>query len=545
MSRCVVCQEEYAPGVFTCPRDGATLPQSLEGTVLGERYRVLRTLGEGGMGQVYLAEHVLLGKQVAVKVLRHDFSAKEDLVKRFQLEAVAASQIGQENIVDVTDFGQTPERSFYYVMEYVPGRSLGQLVDGAGPMPADRALPLFTQICKALAAAHARGIVHRDLKPDNVIVSRLADSSEKAKVLDFGISKVGEGPSGSRITQVGMVVGTPHYMAPEQAVGSDVDQRADIYAFGVLAYEVLTGKVPFDAENPVQVLLKHQSELPQPPSERAPVMAIPQAVEDLVLRCLEKRREDRPQDMAEVLRALDGCMVELGLSVGSASLALAASGRTDPAGMPVPPRREAAAARLPLPEVAVPVPGGAALPSGLTAELAHARFTDRRGYVVLGVLALLIGAVGVMLAFTGRAARESVEVVRPAQAPRSLQQALATPPPSPPVAAAAPVLARVMVSSVPGGARVLGANHQLLGQTPFTLQLAHGEQREVHLEVPGYRPASRVVGARDGSVEVKLERLPVPVRTPPAVHKGPAVSSPADDGYRKVDRDDIRNPYGN
>jgi serine/threonine-protein kinase len=280
--------------------DGTRLAPApeIEGRVLGDRYRIISRLGQGGMGSVYLAEHVTLGKRMAVKVLRPEYSRDEELLHRFQHEARAASQIGQENIVEVFDFGHTPEGEAYFVMEALDGESLARILHRDGPMPVARALPVFLQICRALGAAHQRGIVHRDLKPENVFVMRRTDGTDFVKVLDFGIAKGPGAPDTKRLTRAGSIIGTPEYMSPEQASATTIDQRSDVYAFGVLAYETLTGRLPFDGDTPLATLMKHQSDAPLPPRQLRP--ELPPEVEELVLRALVKRPEGRQQSMQEV-----------------------------------------------------------------------------------------------------------------------------------------------------------------------------------------------------------------------------------------------------
>src|SRR6266568_2715506 len=311
MPTCPTCRQAREEGATACPDDGTLLvPDPLLGQVLGERYRLLERIGAGGMGTVYRAEHVVLRKQMAVKVLRPELSADDELVRRFQQEAVAASAIGQENIVNVTDFGRTPQGSLYFVMEELEGQSLGVLLQ-AGPLQIERVVLLLAQVCRALAAAHGRGIVHRDLKPDNVIVVRREDGSDFVKVVDFGISKNGAGPERGRVTRAGTIIGTPEYMAPEQGAAAPVDHRADIYAFGVLAYELLTGVLPFHGECAIATLIEHQTKSPEPPSRLRP--GLPPELEALILRALEKRREERQQSMVEVASELTRVLAGLGL----------------------------------------------------------------------------------------------------------------------------------------------------------------------------------------------------------------------------------------
>ncbi len=266
------------------------------GRVFGQRYRVLRRLGEGGMGAVYLCEHEVLGRRFAVKVLRPDRAADLELRERFRNEALAASRIGQENVVDVLDFGEEADGALYYVMEALEGRSLGAVIREEGPLPVGRTLALVENVARALAAAHARGVIHRDVKPENVFVVRGHDGIERAKVLDFGISHVDLGQQ--RITRAGSIIGTPEYMAPEQALGGEVDHRADVYALGVLAFEMLTGTLPLVGDSAVATLLAHQTRVPAAPSQlRA---GVPAEVDALVLRALAKSPAERFDSMLEL-----------------------------------------------------------------------------------------------------------------------------------------------------------------------------------------------------------------------------------------------------
>ncbi|MHB1845593.1 MAG: serine/threonine-protein kinase, partial [Deltaproteobacteria bacterium] len=268
-----------------------------------DRYQVLERIGEGGMGAVYAVEHVMLRKRMAMKVLRPELGVHDELLGRFHQEAIAASRIGQENIVSVTDFGRTEDGVAYLVMEELRGVSLSQAIRSGSGLPPARAVAIAAQIARALEAAHAAGIVHRDLKPDNVMLLP-RDGGELVKILDFGVSKV-TCDDDQRRTQVGMILGTPEYMSPEQSAGKAIDLRSDVYSFGVVLFEMLSGQTPFWAENPMQLLLKHQAEAPPTLASVAPeaVAAVP-ALAHLVARCLEKRPEDRPQDMSACLAGL-------------------------------------------------------------------------------------------------------------------------------------------------------------------------------------------------------------------------------------------------
>jgi tRNA A-37 threonylcarbamoyl transferase component Bud32 len=279
----------------------------LAGTVLADRYRILKKLGEGGMGSVYLAEHTTINKRLAIKVLSPEYSHKQDLVDRFLQEARAASMIEQENVVEITDFGSTPGGSVFFAMEFLNGEDLSSTIKREGPLPWPRARVIMLQVCAALSAAHAAGIIHRDMKPENCYRIRRGTNDDFIKVLDFGIAKVqsDEGDGGKGLTRTGMIFGTPEYMSPEQAKGEKVDHRVDIYASGIILYELLTGRVPFTADTFMGILTKHMFEAPPAPSTMVPNCAVPADVEAIILKALQKDREYRFQSMAELATAIE------------------------------------------------------------------------------------------------------------------------------------------------------------------------------------------------------------------------------------------------
>ena len=268
----------------------------LIGKVLDGRYQIEDVLGEGGMGIVYRAVHTTLGKQLAIKVLRPEVSRKEEILARFKQEARSASAIGNQHIIDISDFGVLRDGSTYFVMEFLGGQSLTQALRD-GKFETARTIHVTKQLCNALGAAHEIGVVHRDLKPDNVQLVPRDGTSDFVKVLDFGIAKVGG--ASSKLTQAGQVFGTPHYMSPEQCAGSAVDNRTDIYALGVMMYEMATGQVPFDADNLMGILTKHMYENPILPREFDPPTDVPPALEAVIMKALAKKPDTRYQSMNE------------------------------------------------------------------------------------------------------------------------------------------------------------------------------------------------------------------------------------------------------
>jgi eukaryotic-like serine/threonine-protein kinase len=315
-------------GSSSADPEGAGTPGTevdpLVGTVIADRYRVDAQLGVGGMGAVYRAEHVLMRKPVAVKVLHREMTVMDEVVKRFEREAIAAGRIDHPNVTVATDFGKLEDGSFYLVLEYVPGRSLTQAM-AEGPMPVERALFIARQVAAGLAAAHAAGIVHRDLKPDNIMLIERGGTKDFVKVLDFGIAKISaEASGGAQLTRIGSVFGTPAYMAPEQAAGQPVDHRADLYSLGLVLYEMLAGHAAFEAEELVALLTKQLTEPPPPlPDTVDPEVAA------LVMQLLEKDPNARPQSAAELVSIIDARLGPQALQPDS-SVAGAASARVAP-----------------------------------------------------------------------------------------------------------------------------------------------------------------------------------------------------------------------
>ncbi len=291
------------------------------GEVISKRYRISALLGEGGMGAVYLAEHMHMKKRFALKLLHPAMAGNEEVIERFRREAEAAAHLDHPNVVAATDFGQTDDGSFFLVLEYIDGTSLREVIEG-GPMPAARALHIVRQIALGLGRAHDAGIVHRDLKPENVMLVRKEDDADFVKVLDFGVARIEpqaerEG-SDQPLTRLGTVVGTPAYMAPEQALGEKVTPRSDLYALGIVLYELLTGKHPFDGD-PMAMLSLHLVAPVPAMAVRAPGVVVPPAVEALVRRLLEKDAAARPASGRELVDATYAAALDSGVALPAAA----------------------------------------------------------------------------------------------------------------------------------------------------------------------------------------------------------------------------------
>jgi serine/threonine protein kinase len=328
-------------------------------------FRLIRKLGGGGMGTVYLGEHTLIGSKVAVKFLHEHFASNEALVQRFLAEARAVNLIGHENIINIFDMNVLPPRRHYLVMEYLEGSPLSSMT--SSPQSPSVIVPILTQVCDALQAAHFNGVVHRDLKPENIFLVRHDRTPHFVKVLDFGIAKLFDGRQAPGQTSLGTIIGTPEYMAPEQWAGKGVDGRTDLYALGIIAYELLTGRTPFGKGGLGSLLHAHLQEMPAAPHEVNPSVPIP--LSQIVMRAMAKRPEERFQSASELRAALEQALT----SDAPASLpslgAPAAAVASPPPSLPpdtamgslptalAPPRRPASPAPLEFPARVVLGPG--------------------------------------------------------------------------------------------------------------------------------------------------------------------------------------------
>jgi serine/threonine-protein kinase len=286
-------------------------PDPLVGSLIGERYRVLAPLGRGGMGAVYRVEHTMMKKELAMKLLHPELSRLEEVARRFEREAEAAARLDHPNIVSVTDFGRS-QGLLFLIMELLQGPSLTEVIRPDGehgrPLGVARALDILRQILRALDHAHASGVVHRDLKPDNIVLVEREGKRDFVKLLDFGIAKITSGggeATRETLTQAGVVFGTPEYLSPEQAMGEEADGRADLYAAGVILYEMLTGRRPFEATSKVEVMSMHLTRDAAPMRRVAPAADIPLGLERVVGRAMAKKREQRYGSANEFLHAIE------------------------------------------------------------------------------------------------------------------------------------------------------------------------------------------------------------------------------------------------
>jgi len=309
---CPKCQAAFDTDATHCPADGRkllTVKDAVEervGTTIDGRYTLLEVVGRGGMGSVYRAMQHSMERQVAVKLLTREISADEKLVKRFLQEARAAAALNHPGIITLHDFGQSESGELYLAMELLEGRDLAQLLHDEGSLTVERTMRLVNQLLDALEHAHERGIVHRDLKPENVFVSTDSRGREHVRVLDFGIAKLRQFDGAESLTGAGMVCGTPMYMSPEQAKDEEVDGRSDIYSVGVLMYEMLSGRPPFDGDSSMQIMLAHCKKPVPPLHLEAPWVRLELA--EAIEWGLAKAPDHRPVDAHEFRMALDGAI---------------------------------------------------------------------------------------------------------------------------------------------------------------------------------------------------------------------------------------------
>jgi serine/threonine-protein kinase len=310
---CPQCGTEYPANARFCEIDGtalrgAAVGSDLVGTIVADRYHVLKKLGEGGMGQVYLVEHVKMGRKSALKVMHPGMVKDIDSISRFNREAANASRIAHPNVASIYDFGETPDGIIYLAMEFVDGPPLKSVIEQAGALSPKRAADIVRQTADALAVAHDMGIVHRDLKPDNIMLARTRDGDDLVKVVDFGIAKAA-GNEAQKVTKTGLVVGTPEYMSPEQLSGDKLDGRSDIYSLGLVAFNMLTGKLPFPSDSAQESMIMRLTDQPKPLHEMRPEIAWPADVQAVMDKALERDASIRYQNATDfgrdLVRAID------------------------------------------------------------------------------------------------------------------------------------------------------------------------------------------------------------------------------------------------
>lgn len=447
------------------------------GTVIDGRYKVETVLGEGGMGVVYRCTHQIIGKKLALKVLRADLARDVEVTERFLNEAKAASAIGNAHIIDISDFGQFADGATYFVMEYLVGNPLSSILTPGEPLPTPRLLHLARQIAEGLSAAHAAGIVHRDLKPDNVFLIERGSDPDFVKILDFGIAKVST--SEGKLTRAGTVFGTPHYMSPEQAAGTSVDHRGDIYSLGVMLFEMACGKIPFDADNFMGVLSQHMYKAAPILSEASPRPAeLPKGLEAVVMKCLSKRPESRYQSMAELIVELD--KLKAGLRPAAAIELL-----ENPNDFSTPGAYFDAD------------PGSIALPKAPAKTL-----------LVGAALGLMILVGGGAFLLTSRGLKQP-----PITAVPSKVEVENVPTALEPVTRVGPALTQVALATEPLDAHIWKGTEDL-GMAPVILDVPAGQALQVVIKREGYKDATVMVDGSEARQSIKLEKIDAAAQKP-------------------------------
>jgi serine/threonine protein kinase len=319
MKYCTACHKTYPTGQDVCPADHTKLQVAHElqpGMIIRNKYQILSRIGIGGMGLVYCGRHLTFNELCAIKIVNDDIAGDATFLQRFQTEAVVTRKLRHPNAVRVDDFDYTEDGRPFIVMELVEGKNISEILQTEGALAVPRAVRIARQVALAIAMAHKLGIVHRDLKPGNIILTTDEHGQEVAKVLDFGIAKLREAAGESRpeMTMTGMVVGTPLYMSPEQFMGKkaggDIDGRTDIYSLGVVLYQMVTAELPFEADTPYALMLQHLQGAVTPPHELKPELHIPAALSQVILKAMEKSREQRFQTAEEFVAALDGIPID-------------------------------------------------------------------------------------------------------------------------------------------------------------------------------------------------------------------------------------------
>jgi len=563
---CPACNTRYDEGGAFCSRDGTPLvknPDALKtdlvGQILADRYRVVRLIGEGGMGQVYEAQHVNINKRFALKLLRPEIVSNAEAVARFRQEAWASSSIGHENIIEIEDFATLPSGAVYLAMEFLDGKALSERMREEPALSFGESLDVMLQVSSGLAAAHDKGIVHRDMKPENIFLGQKY-GRPLVKILDFGIAKVSGAEGNRSLTRTGTIFGTPHYMSPEQALGKTLDHRADIYSVGVIMYELFTGKVPFEAESFMGILTKHITTQPMPPRQAAPERDIAPAVEAIILRALAKEPDERYQTMAELggeLAAIAGELAPEVLQPRPSSQALAQIARAPSTAMP---------ARTPTP---MPRPPSGAQP--LPVDAAPAKKRSAAPYIALACV-LVAGAAGAVVFATRTPA---ATVTPPTTVAQPQPQPVAPTPPPAQAEPTPPAMEEVIVDSVPPGAKIY-VDDAPVADTPEAIKVESGKTKEVVLKKDGFVDGHATLDPqKTHKLLVRLERvkkpavaqkgskptkLPAPPPAPEPPQKAPpAVAQPARpqpprhrkvlDPYERVDEsppkksNDVLNPY--
>ncbi|MCG8420401.1 MAG: protein kinase [Proteobacteria bacterium] len=552
MATCPECRTVYSDDQKNCESDGTELLPDAAFTAadrelarddkVGE-YHIVSKLGEGAFGTVYKAVQPLIGKEVAIKVLKRQFASNPEIVSRFIAEARAVNQIQHRHIVDIFSFGTLDDGRQYYVMSYLAGQTLKDLLANRGRLPVAVALPILRAVAEAVDAAHKSGIAHRDLKPENVFVTKDGD----VKLLDFGVAKLMTGDSQHK-TRTGAMIGTPQYMAPEQCSGREVDHRADIYAFGVMTFQLLTGRVPFTGRDIMDLLFKHYSQ--EPPSPSQTYSELPGSFDEPILHMLKKQAADRPATLSEAIEAVASAAERANIEVPRPTSRVAV---TLPAAPPTPDRAL---------ELEPTLASDSAMPQASASTImgAESHAAARPGKRRKSAVAIAAGvlAVAAVVAFGFFGIGDQTDTI-PAEAPPSTVTAPAAIETSNPVKPSAPTIGQrptpaalgkatktdvapatveIEIQGTPDGTTVIGPDGKKIGVAPGIIELERGDQTiTLSFRKPGYRSArTTLTPSADRIVSIAMKKRAARKSTSDkkAAVKKPAVKEPSPDDIEEA-----------
>ncbi|MGO8994833.1 MAG: protein kinase domain-containing protein [Polyangiaceae bacterium] len=518
-------------------------PDPLIGRLINDRFKITALIARGGMGKVYRAEQAPLGRVCAIKVLNPNYAGEHDpeFHKRFFLEASIASKLTHPNTVTIFDYGRTDDDIYYMAMEYLEGHTLHRAIREAGSFPEERGAHIARQICRALREAHSLGVIHRDLKPANIFLVEHGDETDFVKVLDFGLVKdVSEGKPAEELTQTGLFMGSPKYMAPEQIRGDKVDARTDIYSLGIIMYEMCTGKVPFDRPNSVNILMAHVNEEAPPLRVMNPNINPSPAFEETILRCMAKDPDTRFRSMDEVLAALKrvggaamtatvsgvgatGEYRSMGISGGYGDTGSGGSGKTSSG-----------------PHSAIS--GSGAIPAPLVDPSGSGDLQKKgsKGVLIGAVLGVVVLAGIFMVARGGKPAAAPAAPIAQVVAPTS-KPPVAVPTPAPAAVATidkANMFVKMRINTDPDGASVKEDGYEVCNSTPCEITYKGpvdcdpAKDHKLLISKTGYKVENKTVKIGDSPVSVKLTRAPVYYAPQPAPQPKPAEKKDNDDSVK-------------
>lgn len=464
----------------------------LIGKLIAERYEVFARIGAGGMGAVYKARQVGMDRSVGIKVMLREYTRDEKTVKRFKVEALAVSRLNHPNTVRIYDFGQMDTGDLYIAMEFLDGKPLDNVLKQIGSLSVNMALHIIKQVASSLAEAHSKGIVHRDLKPENIFLVTVSNDPYFVKVLDFGVAKLKASDSSiGTLTQNGAIFGTPKYMAPEQCRGREVDGRTDIYAMGVILYQLMVGQTPFGGDSPLAIMLQHVQNDPKPPTLLKPELDIPKEVEGLVMKCMQKDPAGRYQSAGEFLAAISSVEAMLGNRYAHVVY-------VEPSVREA--RKKASKAEAPT-----------VFDTGyVEKKVVESRLARKMIIALVAIVAL--GTGGIYWAYTVKHA--AIASKKPGK-PQVMEKTII----KPVIVEKAPEDVTVSLNTEPGGAFVT-IDGKKVGKTPFKHRYKRSTKvMSVKFNKPGYKPKIVAVNLGESAfINANLEKQPVAIKDPGRRH---------------------------